>query len=496
MPAPAHNAPLPPPASWAGRLLAWPVTLTGDEPPEIARRRRTACAIACWEVLAFQSALILTTGDIITALALHLAFTPLGLGILAVLPSSSTILHPIGAWAVEKLGRKKPLHLWLAALARLTFFIPVLCYPMWPDEWRRPFVLGGLIVSNALFALATNAWQAWMGDLSDGILRGRFFGIRNMLSAISALIISPLSLWLLGEQPTDWEFRLLFLVGLGAALLSLGLMLLQDEIPPPPRPKEIRTREVLLAPLRDLNFRRLLAWRLTHDLGVFIAAPFWLVYHREIGGLSFATVAGFSIAAQVCAMAGYWVWGHVADRMGHKPVVMLGVLGAGLTPLFWYWYSPLTWPMMIFEAAMSGWFWSGMLAQSYTLVVATAPAQGRSMVLALVAAASGVAALVGGAIGGALAEWTLGWRQPFGDPAWGFALVGYHLNFTLSMLLRIGSLGFLRQFHEPGARATLVVLGWLVDSRGWRKGFFSAAEIEPATASRLEAAAEHRPSDA
>ncbi|MEO7993282.1 MAG: hypothetical protein ABI743_02695, partial [bacterium] len=119
VPPAAVRSDLPPPRSWLGRLLSWPVLLLNDEPVAQATTRRVACTIACWEVLAFQLALYLTTGELITALTRHLGFGPQMLGILLVLPSAAPILHPISAWAVERLGRKKPFHLWLVAIARL-----------------------------------------------------------------------------------------------------------------------------------------------------------------------------------------------------------------------------------------------------------------------------------------------------------------------------------------------------------------------------------------
>jgi len=457
------------PVPWWRRLFYWPVQVTGEEPPDIARRRRTACAIGCWEVMAFQIALLLSTGDIITAFALHLNFSPQWLGLLGVLPAAAAMLHPVGAWAVERLGRKKPFHLWLVTIARIAFFLPVLAYRWWPEDLQRPIVFVGLVIANALMAIATNAWQAWMGDLSDGILRGRFFGIRYALSAVATLVMGPILLIELGKAPTASDFERLFLWGLIASTVSLLLMGLQGEIPPPRSASDPGLRAALQALLNKKNVRQLLAWRMVHDFGVHLAAPFWLVYHRETVGLSFATIAGFSIIANLCAILGYLFWGRVADRMGHKPVVILGILGAGLTPLFWYTYAPSTWLTMYPEAAISGLFWSAVNAQSYTMLVANSPARGRIHLLAMISAGSGIAALIGGAAGGAIAEATIGWRWAFGPASWGFALIGLHLNFTLSMVFRLGSLILLRDFREDGAMNAPALLKLLVTREGWRQ---------------------------
>lgn len=450
-------------------MFYWPVQVTGEEPPEVSARRRTACAIGCWEVLAFQVALLLSTGDIMTAVALHLDFSPQWLGLLGVLPAAAPMLHPVGAWAVERLGRKKPFHLWLVTIARIAFFLPVLAYHYWPAEFQRPIVFVGLVIANALMAIATNAWQAWMGDLSDGILRGRFFGIRYALSAVATLVMGPILLIELGNAPTDSDFQRLFLWGLIASAVSLLLMGLQGELPPPRSTSDPGLRAALQALLSERNVRQLLAWRMVHDFGVHLAAPFWLVYHREAVNLSFATIAGFSITANLFAMVGYLFWGRVADRMGHKPVVILGILGAGLTPLFWYTYAPSTWLTMYPEAALSGLFWSGVVAQSYTMLVANTPAKGRTHLLALISAGSGIAALIGGATGGAIAEATQGWRLTFGPTSWGFALIGLHLNFTLSMLFRLGSVILLRDFREEGAISAPAMLRLLLTPEGWRQ---------------------------
>ncbi|HYE79390.1 MAG TPA: hypothetical protein VEI97_15500, partial [bacterium] len=143
---------------------------------------------------------------------------------------------------------------------------------------------------------------------------------------------------------------------------------------------------------------------------------------------------------------------------GHKPVVAWSVFGAGLTPLFWFWLTPRNWEMMVFEAALSGFFWPGFIAQSYTLAVANAPVEGRSMYLAVAAACGGLAALVGGACGGVIVETLEGMRVPFGPAEAEYALVPYHVNFFLTMVFRLASLLLLRRFREPGAMGSIRAL--------------------------------------
>jgi len=144
------------------------------------------------------------------------------------------------------------------------------------------------------------------------------------------------------------------------------------------------------------------------SVGFGLIIPILPLLTRAYGASPFelgAMTASYSVVQFLFAP----IWGQISDRVGRKPILMLGITGLSLSFLF-----------MGFAESFAGLFWArvlGGLLASATLPAAQALAadqsgnQDRAQVMGLMGAAFGIGFIVGPVLGGALAPF--GMNMPF-----------------------------------------------------------------------------------
>jgi hypothetical protein len=78
---------------------------------------------------------------------------------------------------------------------------------------------------------------------------------------------------------------------------------------------------LLVAPLREANFRRLIVFLSSWSFAANLAAPFFTVYMLKSLGYSMTTVLAFTIASQRSNLAALGLWGSLIDRFSNKAVL-------------------------------------------------------------------------------------------------------------------------------------------------------------------------------
>ncbi|MDA0700092.1 MAG: hypothetical protein O3A02_02640 [bacterium] len=149
----------------------------------------------------------------------------------------------------------------------------------------------------------------------------------------------------------------------------------------------------------------------------------------------------------VVALGTTYVWGRVADRVGHKLVLGLGTFLVGLLlPGSWILVG-LTgdirwvWASAVFDAV--AWGAAGPAMFNFALVVA--PSAHRVVFIAMYSLGTGVAGFVGGALSGPL----LLFLQRFEAEVLGAPWTGYHSLFLVSGILRMTAWWWLLSVPGP-----------------------------------------------
>lgn len=419
----------------------------------------------------------LTGSVFLPGFALALGADSLHIGILASAPFFANLAQLGGAFLVERFNHRKTITV-LAAMTARSIWLPIIILSALYAVEQPLLVMRALIVlaiaSHIFAALSGVSWLSWMATVVPEEIRGRYFGLRNAVLGACNIAITLLAaqfLDIFGQGAgggTDFgAFHLLFAIGVASGFSSILFLANQ------PGPRERRDRstprvlELYTTPLKLESFRRLLRFAVLWSLVVNCAAPFFVVYQLQTLKLSYTFVAAMAVAAASFDLAGMWIWGHLSDRFGNKPVMVMAASVLTVVPMLWLFTS--TDPLAVYVGIpllhiTGGFFWAGYNLCSVNLVFQLAPKERNAAFFATWAACNGIAAGAGTILGGLLVKLLAAAANRYD-----FALPGieFKLIFVLSGALRIISLLFLRQFKEPRSLPTVKAIRILRNVRSW-----------------------------
>jgi MFS family permease len=274
------------------------------------------------------------------------------------------------------------------------------------------FTLALLVLALGVAAIGGSAFElsflTWMAELIPEPLRGVFWGRRGQIGGLVGTAATMLAAWMLGNaSPVSADFprsRLAIVFAVGGLAGLCGLVFLRC-LPDPrrlqSREHEVPLRETLATPLRDLNYRRLLAFSVAWSFASGFMAPFYTVYMLRELGLSFFIVSVLTAVTNVVMSASQLHWGRLGDHFGTKPVLRIGSYLIALFPLVWLFSAPhRIWPLVVAQV-LSGLGWSALHVSLSNLTLKLAPEASRPSYLATFGAVSGVAEGLAPIVGGA-----------------------------------------------------------------------------------------------
>lgn len=417
--------------------------------PEVRPKVERTMRLAVLEGSLAQIFLNWTTGSVLVGFMLHLGATPTELALVSSVPFLSQLASPIAAFVAAAMGQRKALTVLLMLASRLSWVLAA-ALPLFaiPDP-LRPIALVGIVLFASIFLAAGNTlWTAWMGDVVPERERGRTFGLRTGVSGVVGMGANLGVGAFLDAVAAPISFQIALLVAVAAGLVAVAVYLFQYD---PPSPIErVRWRELISLPLRDRPFRNFLRFTLYWNFVVMLSGPFVLPYFFQVMQLSYTQVAIYSAISALTALLTSYLWGRVADRRGHKPVLALGtiIIGALLPTgwivagisgnLLWLWAT----------AGVEAIGWGAVRLATFNLALGSAPRANRAVFIAMVGVAAGGAGFLGGVISGPILVFFQGidWT-PLGE-RW----TGYHSLFVLAAITRSQAFWWLRSVPERTPR--------------------------------------------
>ncbi|MEW5986081.1 MAG: MFS transporter [Chloroflexota bacterium] len=315
-----------------------------------------------------------------------------------------------GARLVERIGRRKSVVVWtgggfgrlaLLALALLPFVVS-----------RPEWAILAIIALNGLRAFLANlgnpAWTAIVADLVPELMRGRYFGSRNMAMGVAALAVAPLAGRLIallngqGGRPVlgyQAAFFLAFAFGLVATASYQRMPEPQAAVKTVTTTAKGGWRQALgLQPA----FVGLVISAFIWNLSLQVAAPFFNVYLVKNLGATTALVGLVASISSLTALVGQRVFGRLLDSRGAIWVQRLtGLLIPGL-PLAWIFISE-PWHVGIINT-FGGFLWAGYNLANFNLLLEMTPEAQRPRAVAVYQTVVFVSAVLGPLLGGYLAD--------------------------------------------------------------------------------------------
>jgi MFS family permease len=406
-------------------------------PSEVHRAMRLGVA----EGVCTQIHLSLTFGTLATGLALLLGAGSFALGILAAMPVIGALMQFPAAWWIERTGERRRLSV-IGSLGRQLWLIPaILLFLPFFGTARLGLFLLATALGHMLLSMAVNAWTSWMTDLIPAAVRGRYFGARGALMSGAAMIAAYTGAWWIDYGRTYRFESGAYAVVLIVAAVSggLGTLLLRRQ-PEPPMSAHPRRRmaDLLRLPLQNRGFRAFTGTFVLWQIGLGVAAPFFIAYGLTTLKLPLRTLALMDVVTALTGLLAQQQWGKLADRIGQRRV--LAICMVLIVPLPWIWLlarPDRVWPLF-FNAIMSGIMWAGFLMTQTNRLMEQAPADGRSAYFAAFSVATGLPFMFASLAAGSLI--TVIGLDPLTIA--GITFHPYLGFFVLSGFLRLGALLF------------------------------------------------------
>jgi MFS family permease len=275
--------------------------------------------------LSAEAMIVFTSGTFLTAMAIHMGATNFQLGLLAALPTFTTIFQLASIWLVQKFNNRKAITALFNLLARLPL-IAVGVMPLLFTGTTTIQVLLVLLFCQHIFGdIAGASWNSWMKDLIPGERLGSFFSKRSRmaqtlnvtLSLATALCIDYVKKHYPAHEIT--AYTTLFLVGGVLGMFSVFLLLRTPE--PTPTIMNDNVMSMFGKSLKNKNFRNLLAFNSLWAFALNLATPFFAVFMLKTIGLSLSYVIALAIISQLSSIAFLKLWGNYSDRFSNKTII-------------------------------------------------------------------------------------------------------------------------------------------------------------------------------
>jgi len=243
-----------------------------------------------------------------------------------------------GAYLAHGRARRKPVIVGIAILQRLGLVILACTIGLvnrLPATWVLVLFFVAMAIKSTAEGLIGPAYSDFISK-SIPARRGVYYGVTSIAVGVFGLAGTHAIKVILASYSFPLNFGVLFLLGLGMALISLvAITAYREEVfPETPQRKSFAEffREIPAVLRGESQFRRLVLVRALVRLGG-VAMPFFTMYAIESFGLGSGAVGEFTLILTVATMAAAVVAGWCGDRMGYKAVLEAAALLGGLAPV-------------------------------------------------------------------------------------------------------------------------------------------------------------------
>ena len=313
-------------------------TLLADEAGLAPRHvRHNAVALGADFALFLVGLAFASQSTILPAFAAHLGAPNVVIGAIPAIMTLGWFLPSLfAAGHTESLARKLPFVMRFTVWERVPFLLLALIafFVATPaPAVALAALLLLLLVVTGTGGLLMPAWMDIVGRAIPTRVRGRFFGVANVLGSAGGLAGSLGTAYFLARVPPPASFGVCFLcAALCMGLSYVALSLVREPVAastPPPRPLRAYLRRVPALLARDRNLSWFLAARAFASIGS-MSAGFYTVYALRAWEAPAWWVATFTSMFLAGQIAGNLAFGFLADRTGHRLVLIAGTL-AGIS---------------------------------------------------------------------------------------------------------------------------------------------------------------------
>ncbi len=268
-----------------------------------------------------------TGGTFIIAMAILAGASNAVLGVLAALPTFANLFQIFSIWLIKMLRNRRAIVVTCSVAARLPLLVIGLSALVGIRSSLLNILLIVLFLHYFFGSISGLSWNAWMKDLVPENRLGSFFAKRSSYTqALNAALSLALALGVdyIGRNVPSklpGTYGLMFLIGGLLGLAGVYVLARTDE--PVTIIEKENVLKMLVRPLRDGNFFRLLAFNSVWTFAMNLATPFFIVFMLKAVQLSISTIIALTIVGQVASVLTVRAWGAYADKYSNKTIIAI-----------------------------------------------------------------------------------------------------------------------------------------------------------------------------
>ena len=386
-------------------------------------------------------------GNLMTAFALALGSNERQIGILTSARRLAGFTQLFTNHLLERIGSKRNMYYCVFGTSRtvrlIIALLPTIFFFIASHNLIWCLILLMLLASCA-DAIGIVLKKTWLSELTPAGIRGRYFGLRDLLAGFCSMLIGYLSsLYVDYWKETGKEmfgFQSLFLFSTLLGYSTLVIITMIPEVSSEPKKQGLRNfLRSFQIPFRDKPFVVWTAFRGCYSFAVGFAGPFFTVYLLKELRLPLATVAIYTAIGQLASIVLSRFWGSLADKYGNITVLMISCIGKSIFPALWIFATGVD--------TLQAIIWLGFVhcvrgfnsAQKITMLNMTlwlSPEEHRPMYLACESTIASLLSAVSPYLGGLLLGLAAGKHAEISILGWHHTLCAMHILFLISAILR------------------------------------------------------------
>jgi MFS family permease len=284
---------------------------------------------------------VISQATILPLLISQLTTSKLAIGLVPAIYSLGFLLPQLlTASYTERLKRKLPLIAAASGIGErgpyLLMALSILFFARNAPGFTLVAILALIAISSTTAGVLTPAWYDLIAKVIPIERRGVWSGTGFGLGAFMAIAGAALAGQVLEHWSYPTNFAICFFIAFAFFMVSyLGLVLNREpdsEVTKAALPFKSYLRQLPAIIRRDRNYQVYLISRSVANLGT-MASGFFIVYGAEKFGLSGGEVGWLTSALVISQTLMNLLLGVLADKKGHKIVLVLGALALGLAAL-------------------------------------------------------------------------------------------------------------------------------------------------------------------
>lgn len=353
-----------------------------------------------------------------------------------------TVLQIPSTKYIAKLGYKRTMV--VGWTSRTMVLLGIVALPFFKGSWPPNQLIGFLALCMFTWSLLrgmTNAsWFPWIRSLVPDDQRGRFFARESRYIQIMSLTILFLSGVILGSDPDQLRFSLLFSISFIAGMISIVFLSRIPSIDVPPEEKRLPSLiKTIQTALGLTNYKRFLFYTFAFTVANGGFEAFTVLFLKRESQLSERRILWLAAGSSGGMIVVLFFIGKILDQWGSKPIMKLCLSAIVLYQGFWLLLSqkilPPYFPILFCLYIATGFIRASIGIAITRLTLISIPRKAVLMALAIYTTGTGILAGLTPLVWGLVLD-----RIPGGflNPFSYFFLAGILLNlFAFFLLYRV-----------------------------------------------------------